>query len=82
MAIAVWEVSQVNPINYAAQRFLIAVFVLCLFGGAIVVMSFITVPDANRDAIIQLIGGVNMLAGLVVGRYFGQRSALDKPDET
>lgn len=55
-----------------AQRFLIALLVLSLFGGAIVVMSFIVVPDVNRDAVIQLVGGVNTLAGLVIGYYFGK----------
>lgn len=55
-----------------AQRFLIALLVLALFGGAIIVMSFIVVPDVNRDAVIQLVGGVNTLAGLVIGYYFGK----------
>lgn len=57
------------------QRFVIALLVLALFGGAVVVMTFVIVPPENRDAVIQLIGGVNTLAGLVIGYYFGKASA-------
>ena len=52
------------------QRFLIALLVLALFGGAVIVMTFVAIPADNRDSIIQLVGGVNTLAGLVVGYYF------------
>lgn len=61
------------------QRFVVALLILALFGGAIVVLTFIVVPDVNRDAIIQLVGGVNTLAGLVVGFYFGKSAGDDKP---
>lgn len=61
------------------QRFAIALLILALFGGAIIVLTFIVVPDVNRDAIIQLVGGVNTLAGLVVGFYFGKSAGDDKP---
>jgi hypothetical protein len=54
------------------QRFLIALLVLALFGGAVIVMTFVAIPADNRDSIIQLVGGVNTLAGLVVGWYFGK----------
>ncbi len=57
------------------QRFLIALLVLALFGGAVIVMTFVAIPADNRDSIIQLVGGVNTLAGLVVGYYFGKASA-------
>lgn len=53
-------------------RFLLALIVLALFGGAIIVMSFFVVPNANREVVIQLIGGINSLAGMVVGFYFGK----------
>ena len=53
-------------------RFLLALLVLALFGGAIIVMSFFVVPEANREVVIQLIGGINSLAGMVVGFYFGK----------
>lgn len=56
------------------QRFLIALIVLALFAGAIVVLSFFIVPPENRDAVLQLVGGVNTLAGMVVGFYFARRS--------
>lgn len=61
------------------QRFLIALIVLALFGGAVVVMTFVIVPPENRDAVIQLIGGVNTLAGLVIGYYFGKAAAEPVP---
>lgn len=61
------------------QRFVVALIILALFGGAIVVLTFIVVPDVNRDAIIQLVGGVNTLAGLVIGFYFGKSAGEDKP---
>lgn len=59
-------------------RFMLALIVLALFGGAIVVMSFFVVPDANREVVIQLIGGINSLAGMVIGFYFGKMSAKDE----
>jgi hypothetical protein len=62
-------------LNRNLQRFLIALLVLALFGGAVIVMTFVAIPTDNRDSIIQLIGGVNTLAGLVVGYYFGKASA-------
>lgn len=58
----------------AVERFLLAMFVLALFGGAIVVMSFFVVPTENKDAVIQLVGGVNALAGMVIGYYFARRA--------
>ena len=61
------------------QRFLIALLILAMFGGAIIVLTFIVVPEVNRDAIIQLVGGVNTLAGLVIGFYFGTSASEDKP---
>ena len=59
------------------QRFMIALLVLALFGGAVIVMTFVMIPEANRDAVIQLVGGVNTLAGLVIGYYFGKSSKED-----
>lgn len=64
-------------LSRSAERFLIALLVLALFGGAIVVMSFIVVPDVNRDAVIQLVGGVNALAGMVIGYYFARRGDVE-----
>lgn len=61
------------------QRFAVALIILALFGGSIVVLTFIVVPEVNRDAIIQLVGGVNTLAGLVIGFYFGKSAGEDKP---
>lgn len=61
------------------QRFVVALIILALFGGAIIVLTFIVVPEVNRDAIIQLVGGVNTLAGLVIGFYFGKSAGEDKP---
>lgn len=61
-----------------AQRFMIALLVLALFGGAIIVMTFVMIPEANRDAVIQLVGGVNTLAGLVIGFYFGKSARDDE----
>lgn len=63
------------------QRFSVALLILALFGGSIIVLTFIVVPDVNRDAIIQLVGGVNTLAGMVVGYYFGKSASEDKPVE-
>src|SRR5690606_20554671 len=52
-------------------RFLLAGLVLALFGGALIILSFVLIPEANRDVVIQLVGGINSLAGMVVGFYFG-----------
>lgn len=65
--------------NLMTPRFLIALMVLGLFAGSIVVMSFFSVPEANQEVVIQLVGGVNTLAGLVIGHYFGSMSRQDHP---
>lgn len=54
------------------QRFLIGFVVLALFAAALAAMTFVLIPEHNRDAVIQLIGGINTLAGLVIGFYFGK----------
>ncbi|AKM09887.1 hypothetical protein [Croceicoccus naphthovorans] len=59
-------------------RFLLALVVLALFGGAVIVMSFFVVPEQNREVVVQLIGGINSLAGMVIGFYFGR---ADNPNE-
>lgn len=64
-----------NWLTRQLQRFIIALLVLALFSGAIIVMTFVMVPEPNRDVIIQLVGGVNALAGLVVGHYFRNHAA-------
>lgn len=53
-------------------RFLLAGLVLALFGGALIILSFVLIPEANRDVVIQLVGGINSLAGMVIGFYFGK----------
>lgn len=68
-----------NWLSRDLQRFLIALLILAMFGGAIIVLTFIVVPEVNRDAIIQLVGGVNTLAGLVIGFYFGKSASEDRP---
>lgn len=67
-----------NFIQPATQRFLIALIVLALFGGSVIVMSFIILPEANIEVVIQLVGGINTLAGLVIGYYFGSSSRRDE----
>src|SRR3546814_12205839 len=54
------------------HRFLIALLVLALFGGAVILTTFVAIPTDNRDSIIELVGGINARAGLVIGFYFGR----------
>lgn len=65
--------------NLLSARFLIALLVLGLFGGSVIVMSFFNVPESNQEVVIQLIGGINTLAGLVIGYYFGSTARSDAP---
>lgn len=58
---------------FKSERFLLAIFVMALFGGSIVIMSFFEIPKDNMEVVIQLVGGVNMLAGIVIGKYFNNR---------
>lgn len=67
--------------KFLTPRFVIALLVLALFGGAIIVMSFFSVPEQNQEVVIQLVGGVNALAGLVIGHYFGSMSREGPPQE-
>ena len=66
-----------NWLTPALTRFLLALMVLALFAGAVIVMSFFVVPEQNREVVIQLVGGVNTLAGLVIGYYFGSSAKRD-----
>lgn len=63
-------------------RFALALIVIALLASAVVIMSFVVVPDSNREVIVQLIGNVGTLAGLVIGYYFGSTAKHDdqKPD--
>jgi NADH:ubiquinone oxidoreductase subunit D len=72
-------VGTVSWLTRELQRFLIALLVLALFAGAVIIMTFVIVPPENRDAVIQLVGGVNTLAGLVIGYYFGKAVAEAAP---
>lgn len=66
-----------NWLTATLTRFLLALMVLAMFGGAIIVMSFFVVPEQNREVVIQLVGGINTLAGLVIGYYFGSTARRD-----
>ncbi|GEM_PF-3134004 len=68
------------------ERLAVGAFVLALLGGAVIVLSFFAIPQANRDVVFQLVGGINALAGLVVGGYFramndGHVTVDNRPDE-
>lgn len=68
------------------ERLAVGSFVLALLGGAVIVLSFFAIPEANRDVVFQLVGGINALAGLVVGGYFramndGHVTVDNRPDE-
>lgn len=66
--------------NGTVIRFSLALIVLLLLAGAVGIMSFFVVPDSNREVVVQLIGGVNTLAGLVIGYYFGSSAKHDDPN--
>lgn len=63
------------------ERLFIGLLVLAMFCGALVIMTFYTIPADNRDVVIQLVGGINTLAGLVIGYYFGSTSKNDNRAE-
>lgn len=67
--------------NLLTARFIIALLVMALFGGAIIVMSFFVIPEQNIEVVIQLVGGVNTLAGLVIGFYFGSMAQGEGPQD-
>ncbi len=59
-------------------RYSLALIVIGLLAGAVGIMSFFVVPDSNREVIVQLIGNVGTLAGVVVGYYFGSTAKSDE----
>jgi len=69
-------------LSRSTERLFIGLLVLAMFAGALIIMTFFTIPDQNRDVVIQLVGGVNTLAGLVIGYYFGSTSKNDNPVDT
>jgi hypothetical protein len=54
------------------QRFVIALIVLLLYGGALIILSLVGIEDKNRDAVLQLVGGIVTLAAMAFGYYFGK----------
>lgn len=65
-----WIDAKLTPEN---RRFLIAVLLISLFGGAAVILSFRDIPEGNREIIAQVVAGLNTLTGAVVGWYFSAR---------
>lgn len=63
------------------QRFAVAMLVLVLFGGAFGILTFYPFPENNHDSLIQLVGGLNALAGMVIGYYFGKSVGDDEGGE-
>jgi hypothetical protein len=55
------------------RRFVVALLLIALFGGAAVVLSFRDIPEGNREIIAQVVAGLNTLTGAVVGWYFSAR---------
>lgn len=72
------------------SRLAFGIAVMILFGAALFALVKFQLPDANNDAIMLLVGGINTLAAMVVGYYFGSsdgskaKTAMmsSKPDGT
>jgi hypothetical protein len=54
------------------QQFVIGLIVMAMFGGAFAILTFYPFPENNHDSLIQLVGGLNALAGMVIAFYFGK----------
>lgn len=67
--------------NVTLHRLLLSMFVLALFGGSIIIMSFFDIPEKNRDVVFQLTGGINTIAGMVIGWYFRATMNTDRPKD-
>ncbi len=60
--------------NIGAARAGIAIFVLFLLGLTLASLFMFTIPPANKDIVLLVVGGLVNLSGIVGGFYFGVNS--------
>ncbi len=66
-------------LNRELQRFVITCLVIAMLAGANIVLSFVHIPEPNRDIINQIIGGIIVLATVAVKGYFDRPTQDAQP---
>lgn len=54
-----------------AARLIFGTAVLVMLTGLIAALVYIPIPTGNENTLVQLVGTMSTLAGLVIGYYFG-----------
>lgn len=59
-------------------RFIFGFSVLAMLAGLIVALIYKPIPEGNDNSLVQLVGTMSTLAGLVIGYYFGSSEGSTK----
>jgi len=68
--------------NVRTARVGIAILILFLYGMALASFVYAVIPEANKDIVVVLVGGLNTALGMVCGYFFnvGTRRGYDGGD--
>lgn len=64
-----------------AIRVVVGLLVLLMLAGLIAALIYVPIPASNENTLVQLVGTMSTLAGLVVGYYFGSSDGSRRKTE-
>lgn len=59
-------------------RFVFGLIVLLILAGITIALIYLPIPEGNENALVQLVGTLSTLTGLVIGYYFGSSDGSSK----
>lgn len=62
-------------------RVVVGLLVLLMLAGLIAALIYVPIPASNENTLVQLVGTMSTLAGLVVGYYFGSSDGSRRKTE-
>lgn len=62
-------------------RVVVGLLVLLMLAALIAALIYVPIPASNENTLVQLVGTMSTLAGLVVGYYFGSSDGSRRKTE-